>query len=287
MGRLHGARRTQISAGDGGNLHTRREERRDVAGCGGRLPHRRARVPEPGRLFAGPRASRGGAPICDPEWDVETRRRHGTDCEISATAYLAHAVWQFGEVERARQLIDHAISRAVELGHIPTLANAYLFKTSLEMFRGDARATLRDAETLVELSGRNGLAYFLNIGTQMRGWARARLSDRDAGVAEMREALGKFAEQGNWGFFPHSSGRLAELEAEGQGAGGALAHFDEALAVARRTGERWTDALLHNIRGDILLKVDPENPARAEEAYLAAIAVAQEQGAAASACRRR
>ena len=142
------------------------------------------------------------------------------------------------------------------------------------MFRGDARATLRDARILVELSGRNGLAYFLNIGTQMRGWARARLSDRDAGVAEMREALGNFAEQGNWGFFPHSSGRLAELEAEGQGAGGALAHFDEALAVVRRTGERWTDALLHNIRGDILLKVDPENPARAEEAYLAAIGTA-------------
>ncbi|HKN29336.1 MAG TPA: AAA family ATPase [Roseiarcus sp.] len=216
---------------------------------------------------------------CDPEWDDETRRRHGTDCEISATAYLAHVVWQFGEVELARQLIDHAISRAVELGHIPTLANAYLFETSLEMFRGDARATLRDAETLVELSGKNGLAYFLNIGTQMRGWARARLSDRDAGVAEMREAIRKFADQGFWGFVPHSSGRLAELEAEEQGAEGALAHIDEALALAQRTGEHWTDALLHRIRGDVLLKADPENPTRAEEAYLCATTIAQEQGA--------
>ena len=43
--------------------------------------------------------------------------------------------------------------------------------------------------------------------------------------------------------------------------------------------ERWTDAFLHRIRGDILLKADPANPVRAEEAYLAAIAVARDQGA--------
>ena len=217
--------------------------------------------------------------ICDPEWDGEARRRHGTDCESSATAYLAHVVWQFGEVERARQLIDHAISRAVELGHIPTLVNVYAFKTTLEMFRADAQRTLRDAETLVEMAGRNGLAWFLNFGTLSRGWARARLSDRDAGMAEMREALGKYADEGFWGFFPHFLGRLAELEAEGQGAEAALAHIDEAVTLARRTGERWTDALLHRIRGDILLKADSEHPVRAEDAYRAAISIARDRGA--------
>ncbi len=217
--------------------------------------------------------------ICDPEWDGEARRRHGTDCESSATAYLAHVVWQFGEVERARQLIDHAFSRAVELGHIPTLVNVYAFKTTLEMFRADAQRTLRDAETLVEMAGRNGLAWFLNFGTLSRGWARARLSDRDTGMAEMREALGKYADERFWGFFPHFLGRLAELEIEGQGAEAALAHIDEAVTLARRTGERWTDALLHRIRGDILLKADSEHPVRAEDAYRAAISIARDRGA--------
>ncbi len=36
---------------------------------------------------------------------------------------------------------------------------------------------------------------------------------------------------------------------------------------------------MHRIRGDILLKADPANPAPAEQAYLAAIAVARKQGA--------
>jgi adenylate cyclase len=40
-----------------------------------------------------------------------------------------------------------------------------------------------------------------------------------------------------------------------------------------------TDALLHRIRGAILLKRDPANSAPAEEAFLAAIAIAQAQKA--------
>ena len=55
--------------------------------------------------------------------------------------------------------------------------------------------------------------------------------------------------------------------------------LDEALALAGETGERWTDALLHRIRGDVLLKQGPADPAPAEEAYRTAIAVAKPQGA--------
>jgi predicted ATPase len=71
---------------------------------------------------------------------------------------------------------------------------------------------------------------------------------------------------------------LADLEAEGQGVAAASARIDEALALAEQTDQRWTDAFLHRIRGDILLKANPEDFARAADAYLAAIAVAREQG---------
>jgi predicted ATPase len=108
-------------------------------------------------------------------------------------------------------------------------------------------------------------------------WARARLGDRESGMTGLREALAAYRRQGNKLFVPLFQGRLAELEAEGNDADGALRRIDEALALANDTGERWTDTLLHRIRGAILLKSDPANPAPAEEAFLVAIAIAPAQ----------
>ena len=49
----------------------------------------------------------------------------------------------------------------------------------------------------------------------------------------------------------------------------------------------WTDAFLHRIRGDILLKSGPTSTAPAEEAFLIAIAIAQQQKVRSSPGRRR
>jgi hypothetical protein len=58
----------------------------------------------------------------------------------------------------------------------------------------------------------------------------------------------------------------------------AIAIIDEALATCDRLGYRAFEAELHRVRGEILLKRDPADPARAEDAFLTAIAVAKRQG---------
>ena len=78
---------------------------------------------------------------------------------------------------------------------------------------------------------------------------------------------------------PFLQGLLAETEAKVESAEGALTRIDEALALANETGEHQSDAFLHRIRGEILLKRDPTNTAPAEEAFLTAIAIAQQQKA--------
>jgi len=77
---------------------------------------------------------------------------------------------------------------------------------------------------------------------------------------------------------PFFQGLLAEIEAQGDAAG-ALTRIEEALALASETGEHWSDAFLHRLRGEILLKRDPANAAPAEEAFVTAIAIAQQQRA--------
>ena len=217
--------------------------------------------------------------IFDPERDREAKFRFGMDIGVSARVFLALTNWLLGEAGPARKLIEEAIARAVESAHSPTLASVYWFKALFDGLRDDAEVGRRTADSLLELSRRHGFGLFLAFGALSSGWARARLGDRVTGMAELRQALAAYAEQGNKLYAPFFQGLLAELEAEDPSDVVPLARIDEALALAEQTGQRWTDALFHRIRGDILLKADPGNPAQAEDAYLAAIAIARGQGA--------
>ena len=61
--------------------------------------------------------------ICDPLWDRDAKFRFGHDTRACATAYLARTNWILGEFGRTLELNEEAVARAVESGHVPTLAN--------------------------------------------------------------------------------------------------------------------------------------------------------------------
>jgi predicted ATPase len=71
----------------------------------------------------------------------------------------------------------------------------------------------------------------------------------------------------------------AEAEAEAGEIEAALVSIDHALALTERTSQCWSEADTHRARGEILLKRDLANTAPAEDAFLAAIAIAQQQKA--------
>jgi predicted ATPase len=119
---------------------------------------------------------------------------------------------------------------------------------------------------------------FVAFGEVFGGWARGRLHDVEVGAQELRRLAGYF-DQGNKAWAPMFHGMLAQLEAAKRGSDAALTLIDQGLAIAAETGERFTDPYLHRLRGDILLKGDPANPAPAEEAYRTAVAIAKQQGA--------
>ena len=217
--------------------------------------------------------------IYDPERDRDAKFRFGVDGGANATSFLTLASWALGEVERARALSKEALTRADETGHPPTRAIVHHTICIFQMLRGDAEAVRRIAKTPVELGREHGMALHLAYGEVHSNWARAWLGDREGGATGLREALAAYLARGNKLWAPVFQGRLAELEAEGNDADGALQRIDEALALASKTGQHWTDALLHRIRGAILLKRDPANSAPAEEAFLAGIAIAQAQKA--------
>ena len=221
----------------------------------------------------------GRSNSCHPHHEDEARERYGEYTGTNATAILAATNWQLGEVERARELIDIANRRAAERGHPPSMAIPLIIKCQLEILRGDAAAALSAAEALEVLSQEHGMMLFLVYAELFTAWARGRLHDPATGTAELRQTLAGFADQGNMLDAPFFYALLAELEAEALDAERALAGIDEALALAIQIEQRCHLAFMHRLRGQILLKRDPSNPAPAEEAYKTAFAIANEQGA--------
>jgi predicted ATPase len=132
---------------------------------------------------------------------------------------------------------------------------------------------------LLALSEEYGIKTYSDEARVYANWARGRLLDPGQGAEELVRALTAYAAQGNRADAPSRYGLLAELEAATRGPDSALALIDRGLAIADETGKHFTDPYLHRLRGDILLKRDPANPASAEGAYRTAIAIAKEQGA--------
>jgi class 3 adenylate cyclase/predicted ATPase len=217
--------------------------------------------------------------IYDPVRDRDTRFRFGTDTGAAAAAYLTLAIWALGDVERAPALGEEALARADETAHAPTRALVYCIIALYQMVRCDPEAVRRTAKIPVDLGREHGMAWHLAFGEVHANWARARLGDRKSGMTGLRDALAAYLGQGNKLFLPLFQGWLAQLEAEEDCADGALCRIDEAMARANETGERWTDSMLHRIRGEMLLKRDPAHAAPAEEAFLAAVAIARQQRA--------
>ncbi len=193
--------------------------------------------------------------------------------------YLVHVHWMLGHLERTSGLNATVAARASVSGHVPTLLNFYHYASLFEMFRGNAESACQAADKQMEIGREHGVETFLRGGALRASWARVRLGDRDAGLLELRSAVAGAIGRGIKTNVPLFQGLLAELEAEGEGSEGALSRIDEALILAKETGEHCTDALLHRIRGEILLERDPSNTVLAEEAFLTAIAVAKEQKA--------
>jgi len=103
--------------------------------------------------------------------------------------------------------------------------------------------------------------------------------ESEAGLAEMRRGIAIFRQQGMVYIVPSFEAALAEAEAGAGEVAAALRRLDDALAGLEATENRWYEAEIHRIRGEILLKRDPADTAAAEQSLQVAIAVAQSQKA--------
>ena len=215
----------------------------------------------------------------DPQRDRDLIYRFGRDVGVSAMVFMALTLWPLGETDEARRIGEEMLAWAVASGHILTTVYGHFQYALLHVVRRDAAATAPLAEMVVKLAHEHDMPLYSAYGEFIRPWARWHLGEREGGLAAMRGGIAACDGMGNVLYTTLFETALAEAEAEAGEIEAGIASIDHAVALTERTGQRWNEADTHRVRGEILVKCDPANTAPAEEAFLTAIAIAQQQKA--------
>jgi predicted ATPase len=149
----------------------------------------------------------------------------------------------------------------------------------LHRLRQEGHAAQARAEAAMTLSTEQGFPLWSAIGMILRGGTLAEQGQGAEGMAQMRQGLAIFRATGVEVGRPYFLALLAEgYRKEGQAEEG-LSVLDEALVAVQSTGERWWEAELYRLKGELVLARSSEDYAETETCFQHAIDIARHQQA--------
>ena len=172
---------------------------------------------------------------------------------VSMRCFGAWALWFLGKPDGALQRIQEALTLAQEISEPHTLCRAFLVAAILHQLRRDNRLAQECAEAAISLSGEHNLMMYQSPATITRAWAMIDQGLDETSIENMRQGLAARRATGTELIRPHLLAQIAEaLSKAGQTEEG-LRVLEEALAVTDRTGERYYEAELYRLKGELLL----------------------------------
>ena len=198
---------------------------------------------------------------------------------VNCLLYAAHSLGILGYPEQARQQYQTALTRAQDLSHALTLVHAMFSVTMGHQFRREGRATQERAETVITLCTEQGSPLYVAWATTLRGWALVTQGQTAEGIAQMRQGLAATRTTGAEGLVPYWLALLAEACGHTGQADEGLHLLAEALAVADHNTERWYEAELYRLKGELLLAQSPYQQTAAEACFQQALDIASAQRA--------
>jgi transcriptional regulator with AAA-type ATPase domain/predicted ATPase len=207
---------------------------------------------------------------------------YGTHLGVSSLAYLGWAQWHLGlpdsALRRCRQAL--ALARENEQSSTVSVAQALGLMTSVHLMRGDRRETLDFACQTIAYATDRGFPYWIAFGGIARSWALAVEEGWEAGIAQVRQRVESYRATGSILGLTRYYTLLADMYRRAGQPGPGLSILDEATALAAATDERYHDAEIHRLRGELtLIEGEPAAVEVAETCFLAALDVARRQRA--------
>jgi len=218
-------------------------------------------------------------------YDPVRHRTHaflfGQDPGVICKAFGAVALWLLGYPDQAAQQSDEAIAMSWELS--PSSQSVALhFAAMVRQLLGDPATARQRAEASCAIAAEHGFSFWMAGGNVLAGWAQATSGDAEEGRRRLEQGLAEWAATGSVTYQTYYLALHAGVLGRIGQVGPARRVLGEALALAKRTGERLCEAELHRLEGEMLLR-EPGQPEaalrQAEASFRRAIGVARAQEA--------
>jgi predicted ATPase len=120
---------------------------------------------------------------------------------------------------------------------------------------------------------------FTAVGTMAQGWGLLEQGREREGLAQMRQGLEAFRATGIAAFLPYVYAGSAEVYGKVRQPDEGLRLVAEALALTANSGERFYEAELHRLQGELLLARSADAEAEAVTCFHQALTIARQQHA--------
>ena len=191
--------------------------------------------------------------LYDPERHLDDGFLYALNPGVAMPCFAAWTLWFLGQPDQALDRIQEALALARELSEPLSLAHALFFAAVLHQLRREEHMAQECTEATIAVSSEHGLALYQAMATIMRGWAMIGQGRQEKAIEQMRQGLAALRATGTELVRPHFLALLAEALGRNRQAEEALCLLEEALEVAHRTGERYYEAELYRIKGEVLL----------------------------------
>ena len=205
--------------------------------------------------------------------------RYGSDTGMGCRAWVAQVLWTLGYPDQALHQAQEATALVQDLSHPHSLGMSLLFGLRVHQFRRDVQRLLKEVEALSPLAETHGFPFVRKAAAFFQGWGLALDGQGETAIRQIRDGLDSIEHTGTEAHRPYRLSLLAHayghIDLPDQG----LPVLSEALQLVEQTGERYYEAEIHRLKGELLLQLSPENRSEAENCYQQSIAIAQAQSA--------
>jgi predicted ATPase len=177
----------------------------------------------------------------------------GIDPGVASLYWAAWVRWQLGYPDQARKRLHEALDLAQELAHPHTTAVTLFLVATVHHLCREPQRVRELAEAAMTVATDQGFPLWLALGTTLRGWALAEQGQVAEGKAESQQGLAAYRAAGAELWLPYFLSLLAEAHGKGGQVEVGLSMLAEALETVSKTEERWYEAELYRLKGELLL----------------------------------